>query len=58
MPVENLLTPDYVRRVLWTPPSPAGVDEVADLLQELGARRLQVELTAELLASAIAAHPS
>jgi ribonuclease D len=58
LPVENLLTPDYVRRVLWTPPSPAGVDEVAELLRELGARPWQVELTAELLASAIAAHPS
>jgi ribonuclease D len=58
LPVENLLTPDYVRRILWTPPSPAGVDEVAELLGDLGARPWQVELTAELLAAAIAAHPA
>ena len=58
LPVENLLTPDYVRRVLWTPPSPAGTDEVAEVLRELGARPWQVELTAQLLAAAIAAHPS
>jgi ribonuclease D len=58
LPVENLLTPDYVRRVLWTPPSPAGVEDVAEVLRELGARPWQVELTAEVLATAIEAHPS
>jgi ribonuclease D len=58
LPVENLLTPDYVRRVLWTPPSPSGVEEVAEVLRELGARPWQVELTAGVLATAIEAHPS
>ena len=56
VPVENLLTPDYVRRVLWEPP---GTDReaVAQALLALGARRWQVELTAEVLAEAIGAHP-
>jgi ribonuclease D len=58
VPLENLLTPDYVRRVLWTPPSPAGVEQVGAALRDLGARPWQVELTAELLARAIADHSS
>ncbi len=54
LPVENLLTPDYLRRVLWQPPA----DGAAAELERLGARPWQVELTAGLLDEAIAAHPS
>ena len=57
VPVENLLTPDYVRRVLWDPPG-SGVEDVADALRTLGARAWQVELTAGILAAAIVEHPS
>jgi ribonuclease D len=56
VPVENLLTPDYVRRLLWQPPEPDADDleeQVAARLSELGARPWQVELTAALLADAI-----
>jgi ribonuclease D len=57
LPVENLLTPDYLRRVLWTPPAtrdPAELaDEVADALTKSGARRWQVELTEPVLTQAI-----
>ncbi len=57
VPVENLLTPDYVRRLAWEPPVPPTPDGwptvVADRLTELGARRWQVELTAGPLADAI-----
>jgi ribonuclease D len=57
LPVENLLTPDYVRRLLWEPPgtvdSPDLPDLVAARLTELGARRWQVDLTRDLLAKAI-----
>ena len=56
VPVENLVTPDYVRRVLWQPPG-ADPEAVAQALRELGARPWQVELTAEILATAINAHP-
>ena len=47
LPVENLLTPDYVRRLLWEPPDADGADLpdlVADRLAELGARAWQIEL--------------
>jgi len=56
VPVENLLTPDYLRRLLWRPPATSGTDleeRVADELTSLGARRWQVEITAPLLAEAI-----
>jgi len=59
LPVENLLTPDYVRRLLWEPPE-GGVAEMPDLvaerLAELGARPWQIELSAEILAAAITDH--
>jgi ribonuclease D len=60
LPVENLLTPDYVRRLMWEPPE---VEEreleeaLAQRLRGFGAREWQVELTAELLARAIAGAP-
>jgi ribonuclease D len=56
VPVENLLTPDYLRRVLWKPPRAdrSGMEEaVAAELERLGARRWQVEITAPMLAAAI-----
>jgi len=57
IPVENLLTPDYLRRVLWTPPAtrePAALaTEVAAVLTGLGARPWQVELAGPVLVSAI-----
>ncbi|MGZ4493059.1 MAG: HRDC domain-containing protein [Nocardioides sp.] len=59
LPVENLLTPDYVRRVLWEPPQVDATemtDAVAARLAELGARPWQVELAAGLMAEAILAH--
>jgi ribonuclease D len=56
LPVENLLTPDYVRRVMWEPPDGAEAelpDLIGDRLRALGAREWQVELTAKPLAEAI-----
>ena len=59
LPVENLLTPDYVRRLLWEPPAAAGSADLTDLvaarLTELGARPWQVDLTRDLLVAAIVA---
>jgi len=57
LPVENLLTPDFVRRVMWEPPAAADADDlavqVAARLTELGARPWQVELTGAPLTAAI-----
>lgn len=53
LPVENLLTPDLVRRLMWQPPEDGG--SVAEVLSHAGARPWQVELTAGLLEAAI--HP-
>lgn len=59
VPVENLLTPDSLRRVLWTPPETREPEtlqqEVGDALAALSARAWQIELTAPLLTAAILA---
>lgn len=52
LPLENLLTPDTLRRVSWRPPADITAEGVADGLLALGARRWQVELTAPLITEA------
>lgn len=51
MPVENLLTPDTMRRLVWQPPSPATPEAIAERLRSLGARDWQVVITAPILAN-------
>jgi len=60
MPVENLLTPDLLRRVAWSPPVPADADAIGEALRALGARPWQVEETAHAIAQAFvdAAQPA
>jgi ribonuclease D len=59
VPVENLLTPDSVRRLLWSPPGDGSAMSVAARLAEYGARPWQVELVGPVLVEAIAeAEPS
>ncbi len=53
VPAENLVPPDAVRRLAWTPPQPAGPDEVRSALLASGARAWQVDLTADRLAEAL-----
>jgi ribonuclease D len=53
VPVENLLSPDLVRRLMWTPPEPRDADTVAATLRAGGAREWQVELTRDLLTDAL-----
>ncbi len=57
LPVENLLSPDTVRRVLWEPPEPADVVAVGAALRALGARPWQVEIAAPLLVEACRTAP-
>jgi ribonuclease D len=54
VPVENLLTPDALRRLAWEPPDPATPAAIAATLTGLGARRWQAELTAGPVADAFA----
>lgn len=53
LPVENLLTPELVRRLTWSPPDDHSVAAVGRWLAEHGARPWQVEITAPLLATAL-----
>jgi ribonuclease D len=59
LPAENLLTPDYVRRVLWAPPEPRDPEPltraISVALRDLGARAWQVRLSAPILADAVLA---
>jgi len=52
LPVENLLTPDTLRRVAWAPPADADAASIAAALAELGARPWQIEQLAGLIADA------
>ena len=57
IPVENLITPEHVRRLCWKPPAGAtttlSVSEVQTALSELGARQWQIELVAPAVAAAL-----
>lgn len=52
LPVENLITPDTLRRVAWSPPAPADEQTVGAALIELGARPWQTEAIAGAVADA------
>jgi ribonuclease D len=57
IPVENLITPEHVRRICWKPPVGAttvlSISEVEKGLTELGARPWQIQLVAPALAAAL-----
>ena len=57
IPVENLITPEHIRRVCWKPPvgatSTLSVSQVESALSELGARQWQIDLVAPSLAAAL-----
>lgn len=59
IPVENLLTPETLRRICWAPPATSDTefnpDLVADFLAERGARAWQIKLTCEPIAKALLA---
>jgi ribonuclease D len=52
VPVENLLTPEHLRRIAWSPPEPADPPSVARMLAELGARSWQIDAIAQVIADA------
>ncbi|MFF3039156.1 HRDC domain-containing protein [Arthrobacter citreus] len=49
MPVENLLTPDHLRRLAWRPPAVIDLDTITAALRGLGAREWQIQQTAAVL---------
>lgn len=57
LPVENLLTPDYLRRVAWAPPAEITADSIGAALSALGARPWQVAATAQVIADAFVTPP-
>jgi ribonuclease D len=58
LPIENLISPDTVRRLSWDPPQPYDEQTVAQALAAYGARPWQIELTAGPIARALTAGDS
>lgn len=52
IPVENLLTPEHLRRVAWEPPQSTSIDAISASLAGLGARAWQIAQTAPIIARA------
>ncbi|MEA9986330.1 HRDC domain-containing protein [Subtercola sp. RTI3] len=57
IPLENLLTPELLRRLAWSPPVVVSAESVATSLTVAGARPWQVELTAQSIAQAFVDAP-
>ncbi|HEX6684663.1 MAG TPA: ribonuclease D [Candidatus Limnocylindrales bacterium] len=53
LPPENLITPDFVRRLAWEPPDSISAESVTVVLVGFGARAWQCRLLAEELAKAV-----
>ncbi|RZU32289.1 ribonuclease D [Blastococcus saxobsidens] len=53
VPVENIVSPDLVRRITWSPPEPREAATVAGALRAGGAREWQVEMTLDVLTDAV-----
>lgn len=58
IPVENILSPDAVRRLCWSPPEDRSPAAVTQVLRSMGARQWQVDLTATVLAQAVSQEQS
>lgn len=55
---ENLLTPDTVRRLCWSPPQSVSIASVEEFLAANNARAWQIELTSNVLTKALADCPT
>jgi len=53
LPPENLISPDFIRRLAWSPPDEVSPQTVADTLRGFGARNWQVGLIADGIAAAL-----
>jgi len=52
IPLENVLTPELLRRLAWSPPAELAVETVSGSLAEMGARPWQVDAVAETIYNA------
>ncbi len=52
IPVENVLTPDLLRRVAWLPPEELTPTAIGEALEGLGARQWQIGATSQAIADA------
>ncbi|SRR5580765_385108 len=57
VPIENVCSPDPLRRVVWSPPADRDRDGFAAALAAQGCRPWQREIVAPMLVAAFAAHP-
>ncbi|MEV6595421.1 ribonuclease D [Actinoplanes sp. NPDC051346] len=53
LPPENLISPDFIRRLAWSPPEETTPQAISETLTGFGARNWQVTLIADALAKAI-----
>jgi ribonuclease D len=57
IPVENLITPEIVRRICWAPPTPSTTQSSPHIVNEhllsLGARKWQVDLVGQAITMAL-----
>ena len=58
LPAENLLQPDLLRRLCWSPPARLDAASVEERLHDGGARGWQIDLVSAPLATAFAAPPA
>ena len=58
IPLENLMTPDYVRRLVWRPPTPATEESIDVVLKNYGARPWQRALTVAAITPLLASPPA
>ncbi|APF39791.1 HRDC domain-containing protein [Neomicrococcus aestuarii] len=49
MPTENLLQPDTIRRLAWTPPASVTPESIEEALRERGAREWQIKITSPII---------
>lgn len=52
IPIENLLTPETLRRIAWTPPNEITAETLGAELARYGARPWQIEATSQIIADA------
>ena len=57
IPIENVCSPDPLRRVVWTPPAERSAEGFAAALAAHGVRQWQQDIVAPLLMEAFEAHP-